>query len=166
MIQKNIDIIEHIENESCMDTTSSSNPMEVELKSYGCFEGQRNPLFEPSHQIRDPMSKRFYEKNNHDKISNELVGDLMEESDEGNSNDVFIPHLCSKDLDGNFLYGESVYSSPLFLDEGTSIDASQIGVQGQGLMAKTPQVSLRHRLYEGNPIQIFLCSCLNHQNTL
>ena len=111
------------------------------------------------------MSKRFYEKNNHDKISNELAGDLMEESAEGNSNDVFIPSLCLKALDGNFLYGESVYSSPLFLDEGTSIDASQIGVQGQGLMAKTPQVALCHTLYEGNPIQSFLSSCLNHQKT-
>ena len=48
MIQKDIDIIEHIKNESCMDMKSSSNPMEVELKSYGSFEGQRNPLLEPS----------------------------------------------------------------------------------------------------------------------
>ena len=116
----------------------SSNPMEVELKSYGSFEGKRNPLFESSHQIGDSMSKRFYEENNDDQMSNELVGDLMEEFDEGNSNDVFIPSLCSKALDGNFLYGESVYFNPLFLDEGISIDTSQIGVQGQGSMAITP----------------------------
>ena len=98
-------------------TTSSSNPMEVELKSYGSFKGQRNPFFEPSHQIGGPMSKIFYEENNHDKISNELAGDLMEES-----------------------------------NEGISIDASQIGIQGQGLMAITPQVASHHKLYEGNPI--------------
>ena len=72
------------------------------------------------------MPKSFYEKNNHDEESNELAGDLMEEYDEGNSNDI----LCSKALDGNFLCGESVYFNPLFLDEGICIDTSQIGVQG------------------------------------
>ena len=80
----------------------------------------------------------FYAKNNHDKISNELVGDLMEESNEGNSNDVFIPSFWSKYLDGNFIYGESVYFNPLFLDKGISIDASHIGVQRQGSMDITP----------------------------
>ena len=118
--------------------TSSSDPMEVQLKSYGSFKGQRNPLFEPSHQIENPMSKIFYEKNNHDRRSNDLVGNLMEEFDEGNSYDVFTPSLCSKSLDGNFLYEENVYFNPLFLEEGISIDDSQVGIQRQGSMATTP----------------------------
>ena len=104
MIQKEIDIIEHIENEFCMDMTSSSNPMEVELKSYRYLEGQRNPLFEPFHQIGDPIPKNFYDKNNHDKRSNELVEDHVEEFDEGNSYEIFSPSLCSKSLDDNVLY--------------------------------------------------------------
>ena len=109
MIHKDINVIEHIENQICMNMeTSSSNPMEVELKSYGSFEGQRNPLFEPSHQIGDYMSKRFYEENSHDKMSNELAGDLMEEYDEGNSNDIFIPSLYSNALGDNLLYGDSL----------------------------------------------------------
>lgn len=68
MIQKDIDVIEHIENQSYMNMIKiSSDPMKVQIKSYGSFKGQRNALFEPSHQTGDPMSKRFYEKNNNDK---------------------------------------------------------------------------------------------------
>ena len=39
MIQKDIDIIERIENKSYMET-SSFGPMERQLKSYGSFKGQ------------------------------------------------------------------------------------------------------------------------------
>ena len=104
--------------------TSSSIPTEVQLKSYGSFKVQGNPLFESFHQIGNSMPKIFYENNNHDKESNELVGDLMEESSEANSYDVFIPRLCSKSLDSKFLYGENVYFNPLFLEKGISIDDS------------------------------------------
>ncbi len=139
MFQKDIDIIEHIEDESYMDvTTSSSNPMEVQLKPYGSFKGQRNPLFEPSHQIGDPMSKRFYEKNNYDKRSNEVVGNLMEEFDEVSSYDVFTPSLCSKSLDGDFLCEENVYFNPLFLEGGISIDDTQVGMQRKGSRTIAP----------------------------
>ena len=59
---------------------------------------------------------------------------------------------------------EKVFTLILFfLDEGISIDTSQIGVQGQGSMAITPQVASRHRLYEGNPIQMLVPSQINHQ---
>ena len=95
MIQKDIDVIERIENESYMET-SSSNLMELKLKTYGSFKGQRNPLFEPSHQIENSTSKIFYDRNNHDKISNYLVRNPMEEFVEGSSFDVFTPCLCSK----------------------------------------------------------------------
>jgi hypothetical protein len=167
MIHNDINVIEHIENQICMNmAASSSNPMEVELKSYGSFEGKRNPLFEPSHQIGDSMSKRFYDENNHDKKSNGLAGDLMEEYDEGKSNDVFIPSLCSKSLDGNFFYGESVYFNPLFLDEDISINTSEIGVKGQSSMVITPQVASHQRLYEGNPIQGLISLGLNHHKDL
>ena len=78
MIHKDIYVIEHIENQSCMNmATSSFDEMEFQLKSYGPFKGQRNPLFELSHQRGNPMSKIFYEKNNHDKRINEVVGNLI-----------------------------------------------------------------------------------------
>lgn len=164
MIQKGIDIIERIEDESYTNMkTSSSIPMEIQLTS---FKVQRNPLFEPFHQIGNPMPKSFYEENNDDQTSNELACDLMEESDEGNSNDVFIPSWCPKTLDGNFFYGENVYFNPLFLDEGISIDTSQIGVQGQSSMAITLEIVSCHRSCEGNPIQGLISSSLNHQKDL
>ena len=122
MIQKGINIIEHIEDERYMDMmTSSSNPIELKLKTYGSFKGQRNPLFEPFHQIGNPIPKNFYEKN-------KLAVDHMEEFDEGNSYDVFAPRLCLKSLDGNFLYEENVYFNHLFLEEGIFTDASQVGI--------------------------------------
>ena len=79
MIQEGIDIIKHIEDESYMDMEKIySIPMEVKLNSYGSFKVQGNPLFESFNQIGNSMPKKFYEKNNHDEESNELVGDLME----------------------------------------------------------------------------------------
>ena len=98
------------------------------------------------------MPNNFYEKNNHDEESDELAGDLMEKSSEANSYDVFSPRLCSKSLDVKFLYEENVYFNPLFFEKGISIDDSHVGIRRQGLMAITPQVASRHRLYEGNPI--------------
>ena len=147
MIQEGIDIIEHIEYESYMDMkTSPSILIEVQLKSHGSFKVQGNPLFESFHQIGNPMPKNFYEKNNHDEESNELAGDLMEESSEENSYDVFTPRLCSKFLDSKFLYEENVYFNPLFIEKGISIDDSQVSIQRQGSMAITPQVASHHRL--------------------
>ena len=140
--------------------TNSSIPTEVQLKYYGSFKVQGNPLFESFHQIRSPMPKNFYEKSNHYKKSNELVGDLMEKSNEEKSYDVFTPRLCSKSLDGNFLYEEHVYFNPLFLGEGISIDDSHI--KRQGFIATTPQVASCHRLYKGNPIRGLISLSLNH----
>ena len=118
MIQEGIDIIKHIEGESYIEMKpSSSIPTEVKLNSYGSFKVQGNS-----------MRKNFYEKNNDDRISNELVEALMEKSDEENSYDVFIPRLCWKSLDGNFLYEENIFFNPLFLEKNISIDDSQVGI--------------------------------------
>ena len=145
---------------------SSSSPMEVQLKAYGSFKVQGNPLFECFDQIGNPMPKSFYENNNHDEESNELVGDLIEESSEEKYYDVVTLTLCSKSLDSKFLYGENVYFNPLFLEKGISIDDSQVGIQRQGLMAITPQIASCHRLYEGNTIGVLIYLCLNHQKDL
>ena len=167
MIQEGIDIIKHIEDESYMDMKpSSSIPTKVKLNSYGSFKVQGNPLSKSFHQIGNSMPKKFYEKNNHDEKSNELVGDLMEESREANSYDVFIPRLCSKSLDSKFLYGENVYFNPLFLEKGISIDDSQVGIRRQGLMAITPQIASCHSLYEGNPKGGLISLSPNHQKDL
>ena len=107
------------------------------------------------------MPKKFYEKNNHDEESNDFARDLMEESNEENSYDVFTPRLWSKFLDGRFLYEENLYFNPLFLEKWISIDDSQVGIRRQGLMAITPQVASCHRLYEGNTTRGLIYLSLN-----